>query len=359
MDSEYDVIFSVFDPHKGPIVYFTSLKSVEIAKKAAVKSFIAIGGTEQNVDLSTKQAVLSLADVQKIAFFYMFKINMEHSAPNSKPDCWAVLGYTHDSAKSIHFYRSIPLIEKQISKTAKIIRDKFTYSDQITKLDNTLTDLISALRSPDLLQEPEAKPVLDLNFEDIEGGDLSFLIEYFSKDLAKIVYALMLEEPVVITGDVKTLISKLVSSITIMLPHRPLVNEYITEYTDPKGKDIIICSGNAKFLKKFKGIAIADVVSRKVKYRIKSFPSIEELLNTLRVSPKDTHKPIIHTYVDKLLSKVAELMELCEPDQIDRSQIRNFRSDLKGDELNLVIQMVKNYAPQFQDKLMYFARSMM
>lgn len=358
MESEYDVIFSVFDPQKGPIVYFTSLKSIEIAKKAAVKSFIAIGGTEQNSDLNTKQAVLSLADARKIAFFYMFKVNMKHSDPNSKSECWAVLGYIHDSAKSINFYRSIPLIEKQISKTAKIIRNKFIYSDQITKLDNTLTDLISALRSPDLLQEPEEEPVLDLHFDDIEGGDLGYLIEYFSKDLAKIVYALMLEEPVVIAGDGKTLISKLVSSISIILPHRPLVNQYTTEYIDPSGKDIIICPGNAKFLKKFRGIAVADVANRKVNYRIKGFPSIEELLNTLRVSPKGTHKPIIHTYVDKLLSKVAELMELCEPDQIDRSQIRDFRSDLKGDELNIVIQMVKNYAPQFEDKLFYFARSM-
>jgi len=357
MESEYDVIFSVFDPQKGPIVYFTSLKSMEIAKKAAVKSFIAIGGTEQNVDLNTKQAVLSLAAARKIAFFYMFKVYMEHSDPNNKPECWAVLGYTHDSAKSINFYRSIPLIEKHMSKTAKIIRNKFTYSDQITKLDKSLTDLINALRSPDLLKEPEAEPVLDLKFEDVEAGDLSFLIEYFSKDLAKIVYALMLEEPVVIAGDVKTLISKLVSSISIVLPHRPLMKEYTTEYIDPTGKDIIICPGNAKFLKKYKGILVVDVVNRKVNYRIKGFPSIEELLNTIRVSPKDTHKPIIHTYVDKLLSKVAKLMELCEPDQIDRSQIRDFRSDLKGDELNIVIQMVKNYAPQFEDKLFHFARS--
>jgi hypothetical protein len=358
MDSENDLIFSVFDAKKGPIVYFTTLKSSELAKKAAVKSFVAIGGMEEKFDLDSKHAVLSLPESQKIAFFYMFKVRRKETDSNSKNSCWAVLGFTHDSDKSINFYRSIPIIEIEISKIAEAIRNKFVYSEKDLKLEKELIDLIIALRTPEILQRQEPTAIETLKFVDAEEGDLSFLIEYFSKDLAKIVYSLMLEEPVIIAGDIKTIMSKIVSSINIIVPHRILTSEYALNYIDPKDKDIIICSGHSAFLKKYKGFTLVDANNRKVHSRIKGVPSIEDLLKTLQISPKEIHEPIIQTYVDKLLAKVTELMELCEKEQIDLNEIRNFRSDLKADELNIVISMVKHYAPQFEEKLFYFARSL-
>ncbi len=358
MDSENDLIFSVFDVKKGPVVYFTTLKSAELAKRAAVKSFVAIGGMEESFDLDSKHAVLSLPESQKIAFFYMFKVRRKEIDPDKKNSCWAVLGFTQDSNKSINFYRSIPIIEDEISKIAEVIRNRFIYSEKDLTLEKELIDRINALRAPEILQRQEPTAIETLKFEDAEEGDISFLIEYFSKDLAKIVYSLMLEEPVIIIGDIKTIVSKIMSSINLLVPHRILTSEYALNYVDPKEKDLIICSEYVDFLKRYKGLTLVDANNRKVYSRIKGVPSIEDLLKTLQISPKEIHEPIIHTYVDKLLAKVTELMELCEKDQVDINEIKNFRSDLKADELNIVISMVRQYAPQFEDKLFYFARSL-
>ncbi|MFX0087255.1 MAG: hypothetical protein ACFFAU_16515, partial [Candidatus Hodarchaeota archaeon] len=247
MDSENDLIFSVFDAKKGPIVYFTTLKSPELAKRAAVKSFVAIGGMEETFDLDSKNAVLSLPESQKIAFFYMFKVRRKEIDPDKKNSCWAVLGFTHDSKKSINFYRSIPIIENEISKIAEVIRNKFIYSEKELTLEKELIDRIIALKAPEILQRKEIPTIETLKFEDAEEGDISFLIEYFSKDLAKIVYSLMLEEPVIIIGDIKTIVSKIVSSINLLVPHRILTSEYALNYVDPKEKDIIICSEHVAF----------------------------------------------------------------------------------------------------------------
>ena len=143
---------SVFDTKKGPIVYFTTLKSSELAKRAAIKSFVAIGGMEEKFDLDSKHAVLSLPESQKIAFFYMFKVRRKETDQDRKNSCWAVLGFTQDSNKSINFYRSIPIIEEQISKTAEVIRNRFVYSEQDLTLEKELIDRINTLRAPEILQ---------------------------------------------------------------------------------------------------------------------------------------------------------------------------------------------------------------
>ena len=167
----------------------------------------------------------------------------------------------------------------------------------------------------------------------------------------------MLEEPVVIYGHNENIIRKIISSIKVIVPHRVLNSESVTDYIDPQGKDIIICLGKVDFLKKYKGLTLVDIENRKVHSRIKGVPSIEDLLKIIQISPKETHEPLINSYVDKILATVTRLMELCEQDQIDRNEITNFRRDLKADELNIVISMVMHYAPPFEDKLFYFARS--
>ena len=363
-----DVIFSVFDRKKGPVILYSSLDSPDSAKKIAVRSFIAIGAMEEQSDLSGKHAVVPLPALNKIAFYYMFKVDRREKS--DEPPLWATIGYMNESSESIDFYRTLPIIQENIQKIVELIQKNFSYSDHDNKLSTVIIESISSLQT---LQEASVKPspvpipeptelaeevAVPVSYEDFKIGDLSFLFEYFPEDLDKVIYALLLEEPVLIIGDIRDIVQKVVASLEFLVPHRLLTKKYLTSYIEPKGNDVLICSSHVNFLKKYKNFVNVSVDKRKIDSKIKGVPSINNLINTLQIAPKDTQKTVINTYVDKLLGKAAKLMELCEQDQINLDEIRVFRSDLKGDELNVVIALVRKYAPQFEDKLFHFARSM-
>ncbi|MFW9905508.1 MAG: hypothetical protein ACFFFH_14295 [Candidatus Thorarchaeota archaeon] len=363
-----DVVFSVFDRRKGPVILYSSLDSPDSAKKIAVRSFIAIGAMEEQADLSGKHAVVPLPALNKIAFYYMFKVDRKEKS--DEPPLWATIGYMNESSESIDFYRTLPIIQENIQRIVELIQKNFSYSDHDNKLSTVIIKSISSLQT---LQEESIKPTPiptsepaevppevaapEVSYEDFKIGDLSFLFEYFPADLDKVIYALLLEEPVLIIGDIRDIVQKVVASLEFLVPHRLLTKQYLTTYLDPKDKDILICSSHVNFLKKYKNLVNVNVDKRKVDSRIKGLPSINNLINTLQIAPKNTQKTVINTYIDKLLAKAAKLMELCEKEQIGREEIHIFRSDLRGDELNVVIALVQKYSPQFEDKLFHFARS--
>ncbi|MHA2245759.1 MAG: hypothetical protein ACXADY_12410 [Candidatus Hodarchaeales archaeon] len=190
-----------------------------------------------------------------------------------------------------------------------------------------------------------------------ETGDLEFLFHYFSEGLGKLVYTLLLEEPVLIIGDTKDLLQRIVTSIESLVPHRLLSKDYPAEYTDPVGKDLIICSTHVNFLKEYKDITKVDTNKRKITSLIKGAPSVDNLIYTLKITPIAQIDTVIHRYIGKLFAKTGELTELCQREMISKEDILKFRSDLKVDELNVVISKVRKGAPQFKEKLFYFARS--
>ncbi|MHA2224896.1 MAG: hypothetical protein ACXAC8_06815 [Candidatus Hodarchaeales archaeon] len=362
-----DVFLSVFDHKKGPVLIYSSLDSKEIAQKIAVRSFIAIGAMEESHDLSGKHAVVPFPSVNKIAFLYMFEIEKNDPAPNEKNTCWATIGYLSESSSSIDFYRSLPNIQGIIPNVVEPIQKSFKYSKQDNTLSNEIIESFSLLREPipdKTKEELDTKITItmpdetssELNYEDFKQGDLTFLFDYFSENLEKVIYALLLEEPVIIIGDIKDLIQKVVSSLELLVPHRIMKKKYLTTYIEPEKEDLLICSSHLKFLKKYKNYTTVNMVTRHITSKV-SCPSIGDLLHALKIAPTVTQKTLIRNYIDSLLSKTAELMELCEKDQINHEEIKFFRGNLKADELNIVISIVRHYAPQFESKLFYFARS--
>lgn len=362
-----DVIFSVFDHKKGPVILYSSIDSLDSAKKIAVRSFIAIGAMEEKQDLSGKHAVVPLPALNKIAFYYMFRVDRKDT--KESPSCWATIGYMNESSESIDFYRTLPVIQEHIQKIVELIQKNYAYSEKDTKLKKVIIESIASLQTPiqekarAIVTPSTTVPMQDVRttevaYEDFKIGDLAFLFEYFPEDLDKVIYSLMLEEPVLVIGDVRDLIQKVVASLEFLVPHRLLKKQYLTTYIDPKDQDLLVCSSHVKFLKKYKNETHINVDKRDVTSRIKGVPSIYNLITTLQIAPKETQQTVIRTYIDNLLAKAAELMELCEKEQINSHEIRNFRGDLKSDELNIVIAMVRRYAPQFEDKLFHFARSL-
>ncbi|MFX0124929.1 MAG: hypothetical protein ACFFAE_14960 [Candidatus Hodarchaeota archaeon] len=363
-----DVIFSVFDRKKGPVILYSSLDSPDSAKRVAVRSFIAIGAMEEQADLSGKHAVVPLPALNKIAFYYMFKVDRKEK--RDELPLWATIGYMNESTESIDFYRTLPIIQENIQRIVELIQKNFSYSDHDNRLNRVIIESISSLQTlqeesiapvpvpvPQTTEAPQEVVVTEVSYDDFKVGDLSFLFEYFPEDLDKVIYSLLLEEPVLIIGDIRDIVQKVVASLEFLVPHRLLKKNYLTNYIDPKSNDLLICSSHVNFLKKYRNFTNVNVDKRRVDSRIKGVPSINNLINTLQIAPKETQKTVINTYINKLLAKAAELMKLCEKEQIGSNEIRTFRGDLKGDELNVVIALVRKYAPQFEDKLFHFARS--
>ncbi|MFX0171776.1 MAG: hypothetical protein ACFE9L_07650 [Candidatus Hodarchaeota archaeon] len=363
---ENDVIFSVFDVKKGPLILYSSLDPPENAQKIAVRSYIAIGAMEEDQDLRGRQAVVPIPSLGKIALYYMFRINI--NIPDiDKKHSWATIGFINDSADSIDFYKSMPILQTIIIPIVELIQEKFTFKGPDSILSKEIKERIETLRASIIAESnditpsitiPDKTTTVEIPFEDFKRGDLTFLFEYFPEDLGKVIYSLMLEEPVLIIGDIKDIVTKVVASLEILIPHRLLSKEYLTTYIDPKEKDLLISSSHVTFLKKYKNITNVNIITRQVSSKIRGVPSIENLITTLKIAPRETQKIVINKYIDTLLGKTAELMELCEKDQVSREEIRDFRGQLNADELNIVISMVRKYAPQFEGKLFHFARSL-
>ncbi|MHA1976407.1 MAG: hypothetical protein ACW98F_01875 [Candidatus Hodarchaeales archaeon] len=353
-----DVLFSIFDPQKGPIILYSTISSQEIAKKIVMKSYVAIGAMEEKIDLESKYALLPLPSYDRIAFYYMFKIQNQDLGAEK---VYATITFAQNSSATINFYRSLPEIQKMVLDSVNHLQESFTYTKNSLTLNNEVKAILESLSAMKPVKEtstpiPSTETIV---FEDPNSGTLNFLLEYFQDGLEKVIYSLLMEEPILVLGNVKEIVDKIVNSMEILVPHRVLSKEYVLSYVDPKNKDLLICSPNVNFLKKYKDLTIVDVQSRKIsKKKSRELHSMGNLIHTLKIAPSETQKSVIHNYIDNLLAKTAQLIELCEQEQIGREEIQTFRAELQPDELFVVISMVKRYTPQFETKLFHFARSL-
>ncbi|NHJ01848.1 MAG: hypothetical protein EAX86_06865 [Candidatus Heimdallarchaeota archaeon] len=353
-----DVLFSIFDPQKGPIILYSTISSQEIAKKIVMKSYVAIGAMEGKIDLESKYALLPLPSFDKIAFYYMFKIQ---SQDDRSQKLYATITFAQNSSATMSFYRSLPEIQKKVLDSVTHLQDCFIYTKDAITLDNKAKNILESLltmEAPGTGTFTHSIPAETIIFDDPNSGSLNFLLEYFQDGLEKVIFSLLMEEPILILGTVRDIVDKVVKSMELLVPHRVLKKEYLLSFVDPKNKDLLICSPQVNFLKNYKNITIVDVQSSKITKKSRDLPSIGNLIQTLKIAPIETQKTVIHNYIDNLLAKTAQLLELCEKEQISQEEIQAYRSELQGDELYVVISMVKRYAPQFEIKLFHFARSL-
>jgi hypothetical protein len=353
-----DVLFSIFDPQKGPIILYSTISSHEISRKIVMKSYVAIGALEDKSDLEAKYALLPLPSFDRIAFYYMFRIQSKD--PESE-NMYATITFAQNSSAAINFYRSLPEIQKKVLDSVTHIQDRYIYTKEVSKIDNEVKSILEsllALKTPEFEISPPLPSTETIVFEDPNQETLNFLLEYFQDGIEKVIYSLLMEEPILILGNVKEIVDKIINSMKLLVPHRLLAVEYALSYVDPKKKDLLICSPQVNFLKKYKNITNVNVHSRKIIKKSRELPSLGNLIHTLKIAPSETQKTVIHDYVNKLLAKTAQLIELCEQEEIGREEIQTFRADLQADELYIVISMVKRYTPQFETKLFHFARSL-
>ncbi len=305
------------------------------------------------MDFKPRHAAIPLPSLNKIVFYYLFGVREEGSSELS----FATIAYASDSDASIDFYRFVPDLHKEVEQVVAKIQEKFIFDRNNLVISQELIETISKLKEvkPEITS---SETVSKLNFEDFKEADIPFLLDYFPQDLDKVLYSLLLEKPILLLGEIKDLIQKVVATLEYLVPHRLISNEFVTSYIDPKNKDILICSPRVSFVKKYKGITTMNIVQRKVESKEKPAASLQNMLQTIKLAPKEKQENFIRIYIDKLLAKTTELMELCERTDMSREEIRKFRADLQADELNIIISLVKKLAPQFEGKLFHFARSL-
>jgi hypothetical protein len=225
--------------------------------------------------------------------------------------------------------------------------------------DIILTQLES--RSTSSGNNSEVKTRSQRFFDDtFETGDLDFLFQYFPNELGQIIYTLLLEEPVVLYGQIKEILHKVTESISLLVPHRALKRDYATNFLDSKGKDLIICSSQVDFIKKYEktGVTMIDVDNRKIYSNFKHTPSVDNLIHTLQIAPEETQETVLHGYIGRLMTKSGDLIRLVQQDSVSKREIQAFRENLKADELNVILSKVKKAVPIQKDKLFHFARSL-
>ena len=137
-----DVLFSIFDPQKGPIILYSTISSHEISRKIVMKSYVAIGALEDKSDLEAKYALLPLPSFDRIAFYYMFRIQSKD--PESE-NMYATITFAQDSSAAINFYRSLPEIQKKVLDSVTHIQDRYIYTKEVSKIDNEVKSILESL----------------------------------------------------------------------------------------------------------------------------------------------------------------------------------------------------------------------
>jgi hypothetical protein len=309
-------------------------------------------------------AIRGLMRDLKIGELNSFQTNQSNLIILSSDNTFSVLAVEKDI--DVDFWYST------LYKVQQIVEQHYLqYKEKLLIVDTSMFDTINPLLHQVILEDMElfnqkqheagiysrSESISVKKNDDFKTGDLDFLFEYFPHDLGKVLYTILMNEPVIIVGDAKDLVDKVIASIDLLTPHRKLKKEYALTYVDPLQKDLIICSSQAKFTKKYKDLTKIDVNKRKISADIKDTSSVDDLLYGIKIIPKESQNRVIREYLEKLQSKISELKDLCYQDEISKDEISRFRTDLNSDELNIVISRVREESPQFSEKLFHFARS--
>ncbi|MFX0086878.1 MAG: hypothetical protein ACFFAU_14505 [Candidatus Hodarchaeota archaeon] len=310
-------------------------------------------------------AIRGLMTDLKIGELNSFQTNQSNLIILSSDDIFSVLALEKDI--NVDFWYST------LYKVQQIVEQHYQeFKEKQFILDTTVFDNINPILHQVVLEDMElfdhrqdesviysrSESISVRKDDDFKIGDLDFLFEYFPHDLGKVLYTLLMNEPIIIIGDIKDLVEKVIASIDLLTPLRELKKEYAIKYIDPMNKDLIICSSQVKFTKKYKDLTKVDVNKRKISADIKDISSMDDFVYGIKIMPKESQARAIREYVEKILSKITELKVLCQQAEISSEKISRFRSDLNSDELNIVISRVREESPQFSEKLFHFARSL-
>lgn len=329
------IIYSQFDEKLGPIAvaWVPPELSVEIKDTICLKSYNLLIGEKGSVPKSL--AIVPFPSQNLKGLIKAMEI-MDRSRRGGAIDSTIIVLFKETN--DLIFYRNMYTFESLINETAltimKIVESKAEKQeiiDELKRFYSYVNDtFIDSLKTQPIQKETKKSLLL--------------LFNLFPKNLDRVVNALVLCDPVFVTGD-KALVELIIDTLTIFcIERRPKIVYWTEEYVIG---DIV---GGPPSLGEVKTGVIMDLKKGKVRGG-NSNKFCKKLINQTRDLDSSQAEKSMGERFQKFSSSVEKLLEMIKQNQINDARVDDFIADLDLDELEFIEIYAKLKDPAMSEKI--------
>lgn len=213
----------------------------------------------------------------------------------------------------------------------------------IKKINKVSIDQAADEIADELLIIPlEEKPSLD--FINIS---FPFVFKFIKNDLGKVIYALFLHMPVVITGE-PSLVKLIIDTLKLFSPHHRLKALYWTETFNETRADITGVPPQAVGL--YMDSTIVDLTAGKVE-GLKENKFFDGLVKNIKKLDNSKIVPYVETQINFLTKKIKELVELINSKKVTDTDLNRLNKDLDLDILRILETFFYWNYPKYSKKV--------
>ncbi|MHA2298349.1 MAG: hypothetical protein ACXAEU_08070 [Candidatus Hodarchaeales archaeon] len=349
--SKPEIVFSVFDDSLGPIpILSTKEEDEEFGQIIAFKSQLTLSLAFISDEIKNAEAVLPFPEIGKIAYAFLFGVRTTGNSSKRHAECVASLSYVVEKSEQMNFYQKIPLLKKQASRIAEVLREEYQYEGKDQVLSEKLKDHIKSFGAWKALENGMKALENDYATRKIKirrsnVGSFGYLVATIKKGIDGIVYSLIVDKPVIVIGD-KTSTSQLIGSLEILVPHKFVRKiEHSMIYINPREADIIGVNEELSRYYSTKDYVVINLRKGKAEGPYKS-KYIQDVFKGLKkLDDEQEAIKVIENEISKALSSANHLVEICNVPNPSKEKINNFKKQVPPDIFDLIIAIATSYNP--------------
>ncbi len=244
-----------------------------------------------------------------------------------------------NETNDVIFYRYIDVLETLFNETANKLNALLETKAEKQQIEGELLDFYNSI----------INLILNSFMKKTEKAEvkrsLVLLFNLVQKNLDKVINALILGEPVIVTGD-KTLVKLIIDTLTMFYVEKPPEIVYWTK--DYMLGDII--GGPSNLTEIFKTSILVDLKKGKVTGG-ESNKFCKKLINRAKQLDSEQAEQKIKQDIKKFLATKNKLLKMVKEDNVTTSNIDDLISDLDLDELDLIGTCLMSDNPDISTKL--------
>ncbi|NVM01904.1 MAG: hypothetical protein HWN67_06190 [Candidatus Helarchaeota archaeon] len=244
-----------------------------------------------------------------------------------------------NETNDVIFYRYIDVLETLFNETAGKLNALLETKADKQKIEGELLDFYNSIINLIINSFMKKKEKAELK------TSLLLLFNLVPKNLDKVINALILGDPVIVTGD-KTLVKLIIDTISIFCVERTPEIIYWTK--DYMLGDII--GGPSKLEDIFKTSILVDLKKGKVNGG-ESNKFCKKLINRAKYLDSEQAEQKIKNSIKSFISAKNELLEMVEEDKVNPINIDNLIANLDLDELDLIGTCLTSSHPDISTKI--------
>jgi hypothetical protein len=337
------VCFATFDEKIGPISLYHKNIENDLANEIAVKVMVGSLSLHSQADVDLNgESIIPFPTTQKIAFSYFFIIP-DPEKRGGVQSCALIIILPEN--QQLKMYRYAPFFSTQCKKVSRRLINHYPFGDSLSKKLRQRIDSLLEIESLHIeIEEFYAARKITISQSE-QKGSVKFLNKIIRKHLDKAILAIILGNPVVVTGS-KVMTELAIASLALFSPHKEIHKVFWT--TQIVQADLI---GTTKNLAKaYDEAVIVDLDKGKVEGGVSS-KYCKKLLKELKSENERIIKRKIEEKITDIISKVNLLIELVMKEKLTKEEISNIAPTFSSEQIDIVIYIAKKMNPMFAKKI--------